>query len=262
MVNSLARHRRLAWELTKRELVDRYVGQVAGTFWAVIQPALTICIFIVLFGMVFTPRIATGQAIVGDQLVYLISGLVPWMAIQDALARAPGIIVSNAALVKQVSFPLSVLPVKSLLPSFIILPIGHGLLLLYVLVQYGSVPATWSLLPICWAMLILAGIGLAYALSAIAVYFRDIGNIVQLSLFIGLYVSPVFYRPDAAPGFLRVAMLFNPITYIIFAFQDATNYGSITHPAAWAMALGLSVASFLLGARVFNILQRQFGTFL
>jgi ABC-type polysaccharide/polyol phosphate export permease len=57
-------------------------------------------------------------------------------------------------------------------------------------------------------------------------------------------------------------MLCNPITYIIFAFQDATNYGSITHPAAWAIALGLSVASFLLGARVFNILQRQFGTFL
>jgi len=187
---------------------------------------------------------------------------VPWMAIQDALARAPGIIVSNAALVKQVSFPLSVLPVKSLLPSFIILPIGHGLLLLYVLIQYGTVPSTWALLPICWAMLILAGIGLAYALSAIAVYFRDVSNIVQLMLFMGLYVSPVFYRPEAAPGFLRVAMLFNPITYIIFSFQDATNYGSIAHPAAWAVALGASVASFLLGARVFNILQRQFGTYL
>jgi ABC-type polysaccharide/polyol phosphate export permease len=94
------------------------------------------------------------------------------------------------------------------------------------------------------------------------VYFRDMGNILQLALFVGLYVSPVFYRPEAAPHLLQMVMLVNPITYLILCFQDAAYYGTIAHPIAWLVAFGFSLASFLVGARVFNVLQRYFGSFL
>src|SRR5262245_48719398 len=122
IVRSLVRHRRLAWELAKRELVDRYVGQVGGAIWSIVQPALMIAIFILLFAGVFTTRVAASSGSPKQQIVYLLSGLIPWMTIQDALARSSTIITSNAALVKQVSFPLTVLPVKTLLPSYIMLP--------------------------------------------------------------------------------------------------------------------------------------------
>jgi len=262
IARSLMRHRRLAWELTKRELADRYVGQVGGALWSIVQPALTIGIFILLFAGVFTTRLAASNGSSQEQIVYLLSGLVPWITIQDALARAPNVIISNAPLVKQVSFPLTVLPVKAILPSYIMLPIGQGLLLFYILFRHGGISLSWGLLPACWAMLAVFTIGLAYCLSAITVYLRDAANVLQLVLFAGLYVSPVFYAPEAAPRLLRVAMFANPFTYLILCFQDVTYYGYIAHPMAWAAATGLSVLAFLVGARVFNVLQRYFGSFL
>ena len=262
LLAELYRHRHLAWELTKRDLVDRYTGQIGGTMWALVQPTVTIAVFILLFGSVFTPRVAVGAEAGGNQLLYLISGLVPWLALADALGRSPHIIVGNAPLVKQVSFPLVVLPIKSLLPSFIILPVGHGLLLAYTLATTGSLPASWLLLPLCWAMLILTALGLAYCLSAIAVFFRDLGNILQLVLFLGLYISPIFYRLEAAPPALRLVMQLNPFTYIILCFQDATSYGGVQHPLAWGVAGVLTLLACLLGARVFSGLQRYFGSYL
>lgn len=260
LLAGLHRHRRLAWELTKRDLVDRYVEQVGGTFWALLQPALMIAVFIVMFGTVFTPRTATGTGV--DQMLYLVSGLVPWMAVQDALGRAPSVITGNAPIVKQVAFPLAVLPVKSLLPSLVILPVGHALLLGYVVVQQGVPPAGWLLLPLCWALLAVMVLGLAYAIGAVAVFFRDIGTLLQLALFLGLYVSPVFYRLDAAPGALRLLMLANPFTWLILCFQDATFYGGLAHPWAWVLSGALALLFFMVGARAFNGLQRYFGTWL
>ena len=262
IVRSLVRHRRLAWELAKRELVDRYVGQVGGTLWSIVQPALMIGVFIFLFAGVFTTRLVANSGSPKQQIVYLLAGLVPWMTIQDALARAPAVITSNAALVKQVSFPLTVLPVKTLLPSYIMLPIGYGLLFLYVLFSGGTLSLSWSLLPACWVMLAIFTIGLAYCMSAITVYLRDAANVLQLVLFAGLYVSPIFYAPEAAPRLLRLAMYANPFTYLILCFQDVTYHGYIAHPMAWVAAAGLSALAFLVGARVFNVLQRYFGSFL
>ena len=262
ILRSLIRHRRLAWELAKRELADRYVGQVGGALWSIIQPTLMIAIFILLFAGVFTTRLAAGSGSPKQQIVYLLSGLVPWMTIQDALARAPNVITSNAALVKQVSFPLTVLPVKTLLPSYIMLPVGYGLLLLYLLFSEGTVSLSWALLPACWAILVVSTIGLAYFLSAITVYLRDAANVLQLALFAGLYISPVFYPPEAAPRLLRAAMFANPFTYLILCFQDVTWYERIAHPVAWAVAVGLATLTFLIGSRVFNVLQRYFGSFL
>jgi lipopolysaccharide transport system permease protein len=54
----------------------------------------------------------------------------------------------------------------------------------------------------------------------------------------------------------------NPFTYLILCFQDVTYYGYIAHPMAWVAATGLSALAFLVGARVFNVLQRYFGSFL
>jgi len=261
IVRSLMRHRRLAWELAKRELVDRYVGQVAGTLWSIVQPTLMIGIFILLFAGVFTTRVAASGS-PKQQIVYLLSGLVPWMTIQDALARAPTVITSNAALVKQVSFPLTVLPVKTLLPSYIMLPIGYGLLFLYVLFSEGTVSLSWALLPVCWVVLVVSTIGLAYFLSAVTVYLRDTANVLQLALFASLYISPVFYAPEAAPHLLRVVMFANPFTYLILCFQDVIWYERIAHPVAWAVAVGFAILTFLMGSRVFNVLQRYFGSFL
>lgn len=107
-------HRRLLLEMTRRDLTDRYAGQVLGALWAVINPVLTISVFVVIFGVIF--RVKAVSLGVGtlpqDHTLYMLSGLIPWLVAADVIGRSPSLIVGQASLVKQVVFPLEVLPVK------------------------------------------------------------------------------------------------------------------------------------------------------
>ena len=98
--------------------------------------------------------------------------------------------------------------------------------------------------------------------SALVVKYRDFRFVIPFVIQIGLYVSPVFYRLDAAPGALRLLMLANPFTWLILCFQDATFYGGLAHPWAWVLSGALALLFFMVGARAFNGLQRYFGTWL
>ena len=53
----MTRHRQLTWEMTRREISDRYAGQVLGTFWAVGHPLVLMAIYIFIFGYVFRMKI-------------------------------------------------------------------------------------------------------------------------------------------------------------------------------------------------------------
>ena len=45
LLGLLNRHRQLIWEMAKREITDRYAGQILGTIWAVGHPlVLMLCL--------------------------------------------------------------------------------------------------------------------------------------------------------------------------------------------------------------------------
>src|SRR5207248_1336205 len=83
-----------------------------------------------------------------DYPTYLLAGLLPWLACAEAMMKGTGALVANANLVKQVVFPIEVLPVKSVLSSFITQLVMMGLLLLYVQISHGSLPWAWVVIPV------------------------------------------------------------------------------------------------------------------
>src|SRR5215213_617000 len=147
----LYRNRALALALAKREVTDKYTRQVLGSVWAVGHPLIHVCVYIFLFRMVLGVRLGgTAGLPEFDYIVYLLSGLIPWLAVQESLNKGSTVITSNANLVKQVVFPLEVLPVKSVLACFVTQLVGTTCLMIYVLVDHGSLPWTYALLPMLW----------------------------------------------------------------------------------------------------------------
>src|SRR5262245_5009359 len=69
----LTRHRELTWEMTKRELSDRYTGQVLGPIWVVGHPLLLMSLYVLLFAYIFPAR--TGSAPGSAMTVYVLAGL-------------------------------------------------------------------------------------------------------------------------------------------------------------------------------------------
>ena len=251
--------RRLIWAMAKREVTDRYTGQMLGGVWAVMHPLLLMGVYLFVFGVVFQMRIGGTSELPLDYTTYLLSGLVPWLSMQEALAKAPVSVTNNAGLVKQVVFPLEVLPIKTVLASLLPQVVSMTVLITYVTVQYGAPPPTYLLLPVLLGIQIGQMFGLALFLSAIGVYLRDLKDLVQVTLLLSMYLLPVFYLPSMVPALFRPLLYLNPFSYLVWCYQDVCYFGRIEHPWAWLVATVLSVTWFLAGWLVFTRLKPMFG---
>lgn len=256
----LLRHLPLTLEMARREIRDRYVGQVFGALWALAHPLAMMALYVFVFAHVFKLRIGGTVELPHDYTVYLLSGLVPWLACQEAMTRAATVVVANAGLVKQVVFPLEVLPVKGVLSSMATQVATTALLALYTLTASGFVPATYLLLPLLFALQFLALAGLSYLIAAVSVYFRDVKDILLVLCTAGVYFMPVFYLPAWVPAAARPLLYANPFSHLAWCYQDACYFGRVEHPAAWAVLAGGSLALLYAGHALFARLKTGFGS--
>ena len=255
----LTRFRQLTWELTRRELSERYAGQMFGWVWAAAHPVLLMAVYVFIFAFVFKVRVGGTAALPLDYPTYLLSGLIPWIAMQEAVSRGTVSITGNARLVKQVVFPVEILPVKVVLATLPAQIVSHAFLLLYLAATGQPIPITYGLLPLLILLQTAAMIGLCYALSVAQVFVRDTKDFVVVFTMIGAYLAPVFYLPEMVPEMFRGLLYLNPFSYIVWSYQDALYFGRFEHPSAMPLFAALAAVTFYLGYRVFRFGKIFFG---
>lgn len=258
----LTTRRPLLLELTRREILDRHAGQLLGAGWALFQPLLVVGVYLFVFGYIFKGRIGGGAAPGFDYPVFLLAGLIPWLGFQESMSRSSDVIVINANLVKQVVFPIEVLPVRSALAAMFTQSILLLGLLAYVSVRTGSVPWTYLILPVFLVLQFAAFAGLNYFLAAFGVFFRDTRELVQAFAVMGIYFLPTIYSPENAPAWLLSLLALNPFSHFIWCAQDVLFFGAIHHPWSWLVASCLSLVVLVTGFRFFRRASTVFGNLL
>src|SRR5262245_2989493 len=159
LVSMLLRHRRLTWELAKREVGERYAGQMLGVVWAVGHPLLLMALYVFVFAYVFPTRLSTSYEMPRSFAAYILSGLIPWLCFADAMNRGVTAVTNNASLVKQVVFPVEVLPMKVLAGPLLTQAVATLSLLVYLLLTDAALPATAALWPLLFVLQATAMIG-------------------------------------------------------------------------------------------------------
>jgi lipopolysaccharide transport system permease protein len=261
LCHSLTKHRRLILEMAKRDISDRYAGQMLGIFWAVAHPIIMVASYIFLFAVVFRVKAEGVVTIPGDHTLYMLSGLIPWLVVADVLSRSCALISVQASLVKQVVFPVEVLPVKMVLATLPTFLIGSAGILIYA-VAVDRFSMAMMLFPVAAIPLYLFLLGCAFLLSAIGVFLRDTREIVQLYTMVGLFLAPIFYFVDWVPEKIRLIIYANPVTFFIETFHDAAYYGELRSWSVWFIAAVIGMAATALGALVFARLKPYFGSYL
>ncbi len=252
-------HRTLIIDLAKREVSDKYTGQVLGKFWPIVHPLMLMAIYVFIFSVVFKVKIANEYKMPLDYTAYILSGLVPWLTFQEVMAKSSTLIVANRTLVKQVVFPVEVLPLKGVLSSLLPFAVSLSVLIGYVLFSSGGLLWTYALLPVLVFFQILLMIGIAFILSAVGAYFRDLKDFIQIFSIIGLYLMPVFYLPMWVPRFFQPILYVNPFSYMTWCYQDVLYFGKFEHPWAWGIfGLG-SFLVFWVGFYLFRKVKIVFG---
>ena len=255
-------NRQLAAVLVRREIAEPHAGQLFGWFWAVVHPLFLMAVYAVVFNLIFRARIGGTYALPLDYTVYVLSGLVPWMTFQQSMTKGTQAVTAHASLVKQIVFPLEVLPVRSAISSLVVLVLGTAFLFIYVGIKDQTVLWTYALLPLLALSMTIAMIGSAFALAALTVFVRDVRDFVQLFCIVNIYIIPAVYLPSAVPGPLRLLIYINPFSYMVWCFQDVLYFGRVQHPLAWVVFPSFSVVILALGYRLFRKLKPLFGNVL
>lgn len=258
----LRQYHRLTLEMAKREITERYSGQIFGALWAIGHPLFMIGLYVFVFAFVFKTKVGGTLEMPLDYTAYILAGLIPWMAFQESMNKACVAITSSASLVKQITFPIEVLAVKGVLASLMPQFISSLVLICYVLVTHGSLPWTYLFLPFLITLQTIAMMGVAFILSSISVFLRDVKDLVQLFCMAGVYLMPAFYLPQWVPNAFKPILFINPFSYLTWCYQDLLYYGRFQHPWAWLVVIAGSFFVFIFGFRLFRRLKPIFGNVL
>lgn len=251
--------RSLAWVLIRQELRSRYLGSSLGGAWNWIMPLLMLGVYALVFGGVLKARwpMARSESAV-EFVATLFAGLLVVNVFAEMVGRAPGVLAANANLIKKMVFPVELLPV-----SLAGVALFNGLLSLLLLMLLlglvdGQVWAAWWVLPVVLVPVVIQGLGVAWAVSACAVFVRDTGPLVQAALAALVFLTPVFYPLTAVPESWRDWVLLNPLTSTVEQLRAAAIYGVWPDPVVLVRDWLLSLVMALSGLWLFRRLRDGF----
>ena len=264
----LTRYRGLIQSLVARELKARYRGSALGAFWSFGNPLLLLLVYSAVFKY-FVPN----RAAVQPYALFLFCGLLPWTWFASSLNESANVLVAGGNLIKKVLFPAEVLPIVSVLANMVHfllgLPILGAFLLYYAYFGPGPAPDGSAVIPqvalhvseLVWLPVVILvqlvlTTGLALFLSALAVHFRDIRDILSNVLTFWFFATPIIYHWSSVPE-LKFWLDLNPVTHLVVSYQEIlfhpeNQFGHVW----WLLALGgASVVVFLAGYWVFDRLR-------
>lgn len=241
------RERRLIVSLTSHGLRSRFRGSWLGWLWPILMPVLLLLVFSFVFGVVMPLRWVGDNPAERAFPLVLYAGLVVFMFFGDVVGRAPSLILENTNLVKKVVFPLEILPVVSVLTALAFLLINLAVFLLFLAVT-GSPPTwAWLTLPLIVFPLALFLLGLAWFLSALTVYVRDVTHMIGVIVSAMMFLSPVFYPLSVPPEVMQPILALNPLAQAIESLRTAVFAGSVPEARMLVLLWLLGPAVFWLG---------------
>lgn len=219
------RYRELLGGLVRKELKVKYKDSSLGFLWSMLNPAMYLAVFYVVF-----------QIILGSGIpyfvIYLLAGLLAWNFFNASVTGATGSIVGNGSLVNKVYFPREILPLATVGAGVVHFVLQAMVLLVALVVfRFGmDWGFLWLTVPALAVLLVLAA-ALGILFSALNVYVRDLQHLLELAMLAWFWMTPIVYPWQlpvdqlAERGLPSSLTLVNPLVPIVTTLQRAI-YGA------------------------------------
>jgi lipopolysaccharide transport system permease protein len=248
---SLFHYRSMLAATTLDLIRKRYSASYLGMLWVVLYPVIFLGLYVLVFVYVLQVKLAGHSSF--EYVILIFAGLIPFLGFTEALAAGVTSVVDNKALIKNVIFPIELVPVQTVLASSVTMLVGL-IMLMAVLIFRGQVYAAQLLAPLIFLIQLLFTVGLIWLLSILNVFFRDISTFVSPIILFLMLISPIAYTIDMIPKELMPFMYWNPLFYLIMIYREALFFGR----APWefvAIFAAIAFAAFNLGYFVFMRLK-------
>ena len=216
--------------------------------WSFIQPLIMLAIYTFVFSVIFQAKWDVGMAQGREAFAMtLFTGMITFNLFSETANQAPTVVLNHSNLVKKVVFPLEVLPVVILGSVIVNSLFSLSILMLGLLVSGQGIPWTIFLLPLVWFPLLLFSLGVAYFLSSLGVFIRDIGATVGLLTTVLFFMSPIFYPASAVPEEFQFLSRLNPIAIFVENARGVVLWGKLPEGSVFFSNFVFSFIVFILG---------------
>lgn len=258
-------YRDLLTLFVKRDIITQYKQTILGPLWWLIQPALTVIMYMVVFGGI--AGIPTDGI---PQPLFYLAGVCMWQYFADCLNKTSNTFVSNANIFGKVYFPRLIMPISNTVSNLVRFGIQFGLfVIVYLFYVIGGTVAcpNWYMLLFPLLVLMMAGLALGFGIiiSSMTTKYRDLQILFTFFVQLWMYATPIVYplsqvKGKVVAGFdLYNVMCINPVTPVIETFKHAALGAGEFIGWGWlAYSFGFMVLVLALGILIFNKVQKSF----
>ena len=260
----------LTYNLALRDIRVRYRRSVGGFLWSLARPLfLTLVLWAVFSHILRTPFNHEGV----PYWLFMLTSILGWNFFVGALSEGTFSVCNNSNLVRKVPINATVFPVSAILSNGFHFVLAL-LVLFLVLIVGGWFRLSWWLLflPLVLVMQAVFALSLAFITSALQVFYRDVGNGLDIVTMAWFYVTPIIYPLDLARAELGgrfgewawYAYLSNPPAIFAAAMRRCLIFGpnaELPDGTLLMMFAAVSLAVLILlwiGWRIFKKLSERF----
>jgi lipopolysaccharide transport system permease protein len=180
LLRAMMRYKQLLRHFIWWEVNDRYRGSALGLLWTIIVPLIRLSVYTLVFSIPLGgKKIIWGldsNLAVGKMIF---CGFILFNVFSESVGKASRLMWVNKSYVKNIVFPLEIIPVTTVGVAVVHSFIGMGVLIALELITTGSLHWTLIYLPLVYLPLIFFVTGISWMLSAFGVFSRDIDNLMQ-----------------------------------------------------------------------------------
>lgn len=251
LAKDIYNYRELLKTNIKKDVGGKYKNSFLGVLWSFINPLLQIAVYALVFQVILRSNIE-------NYAVYLCCALIPWQYFSNVVLRGAAVIIDNGNIIKKVYFPREILPISLVTSEGVNFLISTLIILGFVI--FTGIGLSINVL---WYFLILAiqyvvSLGVAFIVSSLSVYFRDLIHLLGVFMQLMFYATPIVYSISDVPAGFQWLLKLNPMSYLIneyraiFYNQTAPSFHNL------GIALIMGIVLCVIGYAIFRKLEKGF----
>lgn len=264
MINSVAyvikenvRNFYRTFSIAKYEILADARDSRLGLLWNVLNPVIQILTYWFVFGM----GIRSGKPVNGVPfLEWMLAGMLVWFFISPCITQGVNCIYSKINVITKMKFPVSILPATITLKELF----SHIIMvfLIYVFFVARGMKINFHNIELIYYMIcsICFSISLAMITSVLNMFTRDVKKMVNASMRLLLYLTPILWEMSNLPKWIQKIMKCNPLYYIVEGYRNALFYHQgLFNDLKYAAAFwSITIISFTIGSMLMYKFKHKF----
>ena len=236
----------LIYILVRKKLKEKHVGSILGYFWSFYAALFPLFSYVFVFFFIAKIKV---EGVEGpwEYLIYVFSGLLPWLFFNNVITESIDALNSNLDLLRQAIFPVEIISLISATENLVNFLLQTALLVVILIFSNLISIKKIILFPFFCLLLYLFCLGLAWILSILGYFLRDLKDVFSTLIRFLVYLTPIMYAKENVPDKIWFLFMANPMTHAIYFFRDILYYKRFEAPSSIVIFTVVSFITFLVG---------------